>query len=245
MPERFPYPVRDAAGKYLKLFLTAIGASGAPARRADRQVIVMCKSGLVRRGLMLAIVIATTPGAALAQPAAAPRVVTLEDALEMAGASSEQLAIASAGVRRAEGEEVRAGADRFPQLSAAASYDRALASEFSGLFGGGPPPLPIRSALIRSVHRRTSHRARAGRRLRRDRRLGGRRTRRRRRAAVRPQEHLSAESVVFAEPVLRAAASAPSARSRPRAATTRRDRPRRRPAPSSPSTSCRPTTTRR
>lgn len=52
----------------------------------------------------------------------------------MAEARSEQLAVARAGVNRAAGEEVRARADLFPQLSASASYDRTLATEFSGIF---------------------------------------------------------------------------------------------------------------
>jgi outer membrane protein TolC len=64
----------------------------------------------------------------------APRVLTLEDALALAEARSEQMVIARAGVDRAESDQVRARSDLFPQLTASASYDRALASEFSGLF---------------------------------------------------------------------------------------------------------------
>ena len=44
------------------------------------------------------------------------------------------MVIAQAGVDRAGSEQIRARSDLFPQLSAAASYDRALASEFEGLF---------------------------------------------------------------------------------------------------------------
>ena len=70
------------------------------------------------------------------------RPLTLEEAVRLAEGHSEELAIARAGVSRAEGEQVRARSERYPQLSASASYDRALASEFSGLFDdadSGPP----------------------------------------------------------------------------------------------------------
>jgi outer membrane protein TolC len=60
--------------------------------------------------------------------------LTLEQVLELAEVRSESIAIAQAGVRRAEGDIIRARSGRFPQLSASASYDRALASEFEGIF---------------------------------------------------------------------------------------------------------------
>jgi outer membrane protein TolC len=71
--------------------------------------------------------------------------VSLEEAIAMAERSSENLAVARAGVSRAEGEQVRARADLFPQLSGSASYDRTLATEFSDIFGGsaGPPCDPF------------------------------------------------------------------------------------------------------
>jgi outer membrane protein TolC len=66
----------------------------------------------------------------------------LQDALALARARSEQVVIARAGVTRAESGELRARSERLPQLSLSGSYDRALASEFEGLFdnidfGGG------------------------------------------------------------------------------------------------------------
>jgi outer membrane protein len=60
--------------------------------------------------------------------------LTLEQVLELAEARSESIALAQAGVRRADGEQTRARSGRYPQLSAAASYDRSLASEFEGVF---------------------------------------------------------------------------------------------------------------
>lgn len=67
------------------------------------------------------------------------RAVSLEQALERAAAHSEEVAIARAGVARAEADQVRSRAERFPQLSAIVSYDRTLASEFSGLFTQATP----------------------------------------------------------------------------------------------------------
>jgi outer membrane protein TolC len=60
--------------------------------------------------------------------------ITLEQALSLAEGGSETVASAQAGIRRAEGEEIRARATLFPQLSASLGYDRSLASEFDGVF---------------------------------------------------------------------------------------------------------------
>src|SRR5207253_546140 len=66
--------------------------------------------------------------------------LTLEQVLEIAATRSESIGIAQAGIRRAAGDEVRARSELFPQLSASAGYDRALASEFSGLFDNSSIP---------------------------------------------------------------------------------------------------------
>jgi outer membrane protein TolC len=92
------------------------------------------------------ICLAAAPAAAQVQAPALPTgPLTLEQVLELAETRSESIAIAQAGVRRAEGDQTRARSGRFPQLSLAASYDRSLASEFEGvfddgLFGGGEAP---------------------------------------------------------------------------------------------------------
>ncbi len=70
------------------------------------------------------------------------QVLTLEEALRLAGATSENLAMAEAGVARAAGDQLRARSLTRPQLAGSASYDRALASEFSGLFDSTGPPCP-------------------------------------------------------------------------------------------------------
>ena len=74
--------------------------------------------------------------------------LTLEQVLELAEPRSEAVAITRAAIRRAEGEQIRAHSGALPQLSASASYDRALASEFSGVFdfadsGATCPPFSL------------------------------------------------------------------------------------------------------
>ena len=78
------------------------------------------------------------------QPAALPRVLTLDEALDLAEPKSEQVTIASAGVTRAESQQQRVRSEWMPQVSAVAAYDRALASEFSGVFDNlGPTCIPF------------------------------------------------------------------------------------------------------
>ncbi len=81
-------------------------------------------------GLVLLLI--STP--ALAQT---PVVLTLEDALRRAEAQSESLLIAAAGEARAHADLRRTNSQRYPQIGFSAGYDRTLASEFSGVFGGG------------------------------------------------------------------------------------------------------------
>lgn len=82
------------------------------------------------------------PALAQQAPAVPAGPLTLEQALDLAQGRSESVAIAQAGIRRAESEQLRAKSGRYPQLSASASYDRSLANEFEGVFddvafGGG------------------------------------------------------------------------------------------------------------
>jgi outer membrane protein TolC len=95
----------------------------------------------------MACLLATTSVAAYAQtpPAVPPGPLTLEQVLTLAEPRSEGVAIAQAGIQRAEGEQIRARSSELPQLSLSASYDRALASEFEGVFdfGSGPTCSPF------------------------------------------------------------------------------------------------------
>lgn len=63
--------------------------------------------------------------------------MSLDDALALAAATSENAAIAQAGVQRARANVARTESQAKPQLNGSASYQRTLASQFEG-FGGGP-----------------------------------------------------------------------------------------------------------
>ena len=60
--------------------------------------------------------------------------LTLEQMLEIAEARSEAVAIARAGISRADADRIRARSGLFPTLTLSAGYDRSLASEFEGIF---------------------------------------------------------------------------------------------------------------
>ena len=102
----------------------------------------MCTPRIFRlsRTLLVTAALACPSGARAQAPIAPSGPLTLEQVLALAEARSESIAIAQAGVRRAEGDIVRARSGRYPQLSASASYDRALASEFEGIFDTAGPP---------------------------------------------------------------------------------------------------------
>ena len=71
------------------------------------------------------------------------RQLSLDDALRSAESRSPELAIARAGVRRAEGQRDKARSQFLPQIFGSAGYTRTLKSQFQGLsFGSdsaGPP----------------------------------------------------------------------------------------------------------
>ena len=84
------------------------------------------------------------------QPAAAgPDIaltLTFDQAIDRVAGTSENITIASAGLARADAGVRQAHSARLPQLIGAASYDRTLKSEFSGLFDStGPPCTPLQA----------------------------------------------------------------------------------------------------
>ncbi len=87
------------------------------------------------------MVLVSPPSIAAARQAGPLQVETirLERALELAEARNQQITVAQAGVRRAEGNEQQARSGFFPQLFGSASYDRTLDSEFQGIFGAAGP----------------------------------------------------------------------------------------------------------
>ena len=98
---------------------------------------VLCLGLLAPAGTQAqAPVVPVVPNAPAAPsvPAIPAGPLTLEQILDLAESRSEAVRIARAGVARAGGELLRARSGLFPQLSASASYDRALASEFDGVF---------------------------------------------------------------------------------------------------------------
>lgn len=78
----------------------------------------------------------------LAARVSAQQSLSLDAALERALSESEPVRIAAASVERAGGQQARVRSELFPQLSANASYSRALASEFSGLFSSSATTTP-------------------------------------------------------------------------------------------------------
>jgi outer membrane protein TolC len=83
------------------------------------------------------VVVGCFDAVAAQEPARRP--LSIEAALRAAEESSEQIAAARAAVQRGRGEQLRARSQYFPQLAAQVSFERALASEFEGVFGGGAP----------------------------------------------------------------------------------------------------------
>jgi outer membrane protein TolC len=72
---------------------------------------------------------------------AAPRTLSLEDALRIAVGQSEAVRIAQAGVDRARGQVMQARSQYLPQLAGSAGYTRTLASQFS-VFESDPVVVP-------------------------------------------------------------------------------------------------------
>lgn len=92
----------------------------------------------LRRVLPTLSVVGLCGSSALAQgPPAPPRTLTLDEALTIAEKASERVAIATAGVSRADAGRALARSEGLPQLNGSASYDRTLRSEFAGLFDAG------------------------------------------------------------------------------------------------------------
>ncbi len=104
-------------------------------------VSVTTRSSALGACLSLALTLAAPAGVVRAQAPAAPsaaiRTLTLDEALSMAEKTSERVAIAEAGIARADGGLLLARSERMPQLFGSASYDRTLKSEFEGLFDTG------------------------------------------------------------------------------------------------------------
>ena len=95
-----------------------------------------------KRLLILAVLFASATASAQ-QPGV--RRVSLEEAIALADRSSETIAIARAGVTRANGQQLIARSQFLPQLDAQGSYAKTLASQFEGFTFGGPDTNSFRS----------------------------------------------------------------------------------------------------
>src|SRR5690349_15404960 len=104
-------------------------------------------------GVAIAIAIATSPLAhnalgaqqptsTTARPAAAPRPLSLDEAMRIAEHESENVQIARAGLDRARGQQLQARSQYMPQLSGSLQYTRTLKSQFSALKSSQPTPGP-------------------------------------------------------------------------------------------------------
>jgi len=101
--------------------------------------LVSTPSRAVRQVLFTATVLGLCAVSVRGQsPQNPPRTLTLDEALTLAEKSSERVAIAAAGVSRADAGRALARSDGLPQLNGGASYDRTLRSEFQGLFDADP-----------------------------------------------------------------------------------------------------------
>ena len=85
-----------------------------------------------RTACFVLVVILSSAGVSAQTPAGST--LTLTDALRIAEARSETLAESRAGESRADADRMRANSARLPQINFTGSYDRTLASEFSGVF---------------------------------------------------------------------------------------------------------------
>ncbi len=77
--------------------------------------------------------VACACGLALPASAQQARTLSLADAIRMAEEVSEDVAVARAGVMRADGQRLQARSEFFPQVFGSLGYTRTLASEFSSL----------------------------------------------------------------------------------------------------------------
>jgi outer membrane protein len=81
----------------------------------------------------LAIAAAMLLGAASVSAQTTPKVLSLDDAISIALGRGEEIAVAKAGIRIAEGGEEVARSGMLPQVSASANYTRTIQSQYSGL----------------------------------------------------------------------------------------------------------------
>ncbi len=112
------------------------------ATQTSKRMICPHLRAVLAAGLFVAVsstaAVAQQPSPATPPPDAAA--LSLDDAIRLAEGKNEQVAIAQAGVERAQAGEIRARSQLLPQVFASGSYDRTLATEFASEFS--TPTLP-------------------------------------------------------------------------------------------------------
>ncbi|HTT67141.1 MAG TPA: TolC family protein [Gemmatimonadales bacterium] len=99
--------------------------------------------------IAILVALALAPVAAGAQqPGPGPLRLTLEGAIERALRSGNEVRIAEAGVRQAEGEVTQAWASALPEIRANVTYQRTFASVFQSLGSGVPAFAPDSTAPL-------------------------------------------------------------------------------------------------
>jgi outer membrane protein TolC len=94
---------------------------------------VSARAALAALALSVAPLAAQQPPAAPASTAASARALSLDDALAIATRTSEALAIAQAGLRRAEGQLLSARSQMLPQVNGTVNYQRQLQNQFAAI----------------------------------------------------------------------------------------------------------------
>ncbi len=83
-----------------------------------------------------------------AAPPPAARRITLDEALRLAEGDSETVAVAEAGVRRADGQVAVVRSGLFPQLNSTFGYQRTLQTQFDGIFDSAGPTVPCAGLTV-------------------------------------------------------------------------------------------------
>lgn len=119
MPSMFP-PAVEVPRSYVRLFLRALGAVAA-------LLLLMVASPAVAPMLLEA------QSPAVASAPATGTTLSLAEALRLAERKSEGVAIAAAGVARAQGIQKQANSQRLPQANGSVAYQRAIQNQFASI----------------------------------------------------------------------------------------------------------------
>ena len=121
MPSMFP-PADEVPRAYVRLFLRSLGAVAS--------LFLLLVAPLATLAAPLA---AQAPTPAVTTPVSTGATLSLAEALRLAERRSEGVAIAAAGVARAQGVQKQADSQRLPQANGSVAYQRALQNQFASI----------------------------------------------------------------------------------------------------------------